>query len=55
MFYIQYFDDKVEDAEPFVDLICGFGKKAKIMALPRVEELFKEFLDKIRNLGELKK
>ena len=40
----------IEISDQFFGWICGFGKKAKITAPPRVEEQFKEYVDKIRSL-----
>ena len=56
---VQYskFDDthftvsvQIEISDQFFAWVCGFGKKAKITAPPRVTEQFKEYLDKIRSL-----
>ena len=40
----------IEISDQFFGWICGFGKKAKITAPPRIEEQFKEYVDKIRSL-----
>ena len=41
---------QVEISDQFFGWICGFGKKAKIMAPPRVKKQFKEYLNNIRSL-----
>lgn len=41
---------EVEISEQFYGWLCGFGRKAKLIAPPRAEEQFKEYLDKIRDL-----
>lgn len=40
----------IEISDQFFAWVCGFGKKAKITAPPRVVEQFTEYLDKIRSL-----
>ena len=41
---------QVEISDQFFGWICGFGRKAKITYPERVEEQFKEYVDKIRSL-----
>ena len=41
---------QVEISDQFFGWLCGFGRRAKITSPERVEERFKEYIDKIRSL-----
>ena len=41
---------QVEISDQFFGWLCGFGRRAKIIGPAKIEEQFKEYIEKIRNL-----